>query len=156
MRVRVASGAVLQRLVRARDFLHAEMTSSPTLDDLAREAGLSRAHLARQFAATFGVAPRQYLIQLRLDRAKRALAAGTPVTEVCYELGYESLGTFSANFHRLTGVSLVETVRMASLTPARIAGLGRETGSIEVGKRADLVVLDRELNVTEPDAQARE
>jgi N-acetylglucosamine-6-phosphate deacetylase len=49
-------------------------------------------------------------------------------------------------FHRLTGVSLVETVRMASLTPARIAGVDREIGSIEVGKLADLIVLDRELN----------
>jgi N-acetylglucosamine-6-phosphate deacetylase len=50
-------------------------------------------------------------------------------------------------FHRLTGVPLVEVIRMASLTPARIAGLDRELGSIEVGKRADLLVLDRELTV---------
>jgi N-acetylglucosamine-6-phosphate deacetylase len=47
--------------------------------------------------------------------------------------------------HRLTGVSLVETVRMATLTPARIAGVDREIGSIEVGKVADLIVLDRDL-----------
>jgi N-acetylglucosamine-6-phosphate deacetylase len=50
-------------------------------------------------------------------------------------------------FHRLTGIPLVETVRMASLTPARIAGWDREIGSIAVGKRADLVVLDREMRV---------
>ncbi len=50
-------------------------------------------------------------------------------------------------FHRLTSVPLVETVRMASLTPARIAGCDQETGSIAVGKRADLLVLDRALNV---------
>ena len=50
-------------------------------------------------------------------------------------------------FHRLTGVPLPEVVRMASLTPARIAGWDREIGSIEVGKRADLVVLDADLNV---------
>ena len=50
-------------------------------------------------------------------------------------------------FHRLTGVPLVETVRMATLTPARIAGVDADCGSIAVGKRADLVVLDRELNV---------
>lgn len=50
-------------------------------------------------------------------------------------------------FHRLTEVSLVEVIRMASLTPARIAGCDHEVGSIAVGKRADLVVLDRELNV---------
>jgi N-acetylglucosamine-6-phosphate deacetylase len=50
-------------------------------------------------------------------------------------------------FHRLTGAPLVEVIRMASLTPARIAGWDRELGSIAVGKRADLVVLDRDLAV---------
>jgi N-acetylglucosamine-6-phosphate deacetylase len=50
-------------------------------------------------------------------------------------------------FHRLTGVPLVEAVRMATLTPARIAGVEDEYGSIAVGKAADLLVLDRDLNV---------
>src|SRR5262249_25268478 len=50
-------------------------------------------------------------------------------------------------FHRLTGVPLVEAVRMASLTPARVAGGDRAVGSLEPGKLADLVVLDRDLNV---------
>jgi N-acetylglucosamine-6-phosphate deacetylase len=52
-------------------------------------------------------------------------------------------------FHRLTGVPLVETVRMASLTPARIAGWDHEIGSITAGKRADLVILDRDFQVRE-------
>jgi AraC-like DNA-binding protein len=101
----MARGVVLQRLVRARDFLHAELRNAPTLDDLARASGLSRAHLSRQFSATFGVAPHQYLIALRLDHAKRSLAAGASVTEVCYQLGYESLGSFSTSFHRHLGVT---------------------------------------------------
>src|SRR5882724_9518861 len=50
-------------------------------------------------------------------------------------------------FHRLTGVPLVEVIRMASLTPARIAGVADDTGSLAVGKRADLIVLNRELAV---------
>jgi N-acetylglucosamine-6-phosphate deacetylase len=50
-------------------------------------------------------------------------------------------------FHRLTGVPLFEVVRMASLTPARIARVDADTGSIALGKRADLLVLDRDLNV---------
>ncbi len=50
-------------------------------------------------------------------------------------------------FHRLTGVPLVDVIRMASLTPARIAGWEKEIGSIAVGKRADLLVLDDELHV---------
>jgi N-acetylglucosamine-6-phosphate deacetylase len=50
-------------------------------------------------------------------------------------------------FHELTGVPLVEVIRMASLTPARIAGWEREIGSIEVGKRADLLVLSKDLRI---------
>jgi len=95
----------LRRLVRARDFLHAEATRNPTLDELARAAGLSRAHLARQFAQTFGLPPHQYLVQLRLDEAKRALADGQSVTDVCFRVGFESLGTFSTSFRRRTGMS---------------------------------------------------
>jgi GntR family transcriptional regulator/MocR family aminotransferase len=101
----MAHGATLQRLVRARDYLHAEASRGPTLDELADAAGLSRAHLARQFASTFGLPPHQYLVQLRLDHAKRALAAGASVTEVCYAVGFESLGSFSASFRRRTGMS---------------------------------------------------
>ncbi len=101
----MARGVVLQRLVRARDYLHAELERGPTLADLARETGLSRAHLAREFSSTFGIPPHQYLVQLRIERAKRALAGGARVTDVCYELGFESLGSFSASFHRRTGMS---------------------------------------------------
>jgi N-acetylglucosamine-6-phosphate deacetylase len=66
----------------------------------------------------------------------RALASGVVGMDHCVR-----------TFHRQTGVGLVETVRMASLTPARIAGHDWEIGNIATGKRADLVWLDRELNV---------
>ncbi|HTR54736.1 MAG TPA: AraC family transcriptional regulator [Kofleriaceae bacterium] len=101
----MARGALLQRLVRARDYLHAEHVRGPKLDELARESGLSRAHLAREFASAFGVPPHRYLVQLRVDQAKRALAAGASVTDVCYGLGFASLGTFSSSFHRRVGMS---------------------------------------------------
>lgn len=101
----MASGATLKRLVRARDFLHAELRRNPTLDEVASAAGLSRAHLVREFAATFGRAPHQYLMGLRLAHAKQVLASGASVTEACYEVGLESLGAFSTTFRRLTGSS---------------------------------------------------
>ncbi len=66
----------------------------------------------------------------------RALASGVVGMDECVR-----------TFHRLTGVPLVEVVRMATLTPARIAGWDAEVGSIAPGKRADLLVLDRDLNV---------
>jgi N-acetylglucosamine-6-phosphate deacetylase len=66
----------------------------------------------------------------------KALASGVVGMDACVR-----------TFHQLTRTPLAETVRMASLTPARIAGWDAEIGSIEVGKRADLVVLDHALNV---------
>jgi len=50
-------------------------------------------------------------------------------------------------FHALTGVPLHEVIRMATLTPARIVGLDGEIGSLEVGKRADMLLLDRDLRI---------
>ena len=66
----------------------------------------------------------------------QALASGVVGMDACVR-----------TFHRLTGVALPEVVRMASLTPARIAGVQDEIGSIAVGKRADLLVLDKSLEV---------
>jgi N-acetylglucosamine-6-phosphate deacetylase len=66
----------------------------------------------------------------------RSLASGVVGMDECVRM-----------FHRLTGVALPEVIRMASLTPARIAGWDREIGSIEDGKRADLLILDGDLNV---------
>lgn len=76
------------------------------------------------------------------------------VDDVCVMLDGQALGSSVAGmdrcvrtFHRLTGVPLVEVVRMASLTPARIVGRADAIGSIAAGKRADLVVLDADLQV---------
>ena len=91
--------------MRARDLLHADARRGPTLEELAETSGLSRAFLARSFAETFGVPPHRYLVQLRLEQAKRALAGGASVTEACLAVGFESLGSFSASFHRRVGVS---------------------------------------------------
>jgi len=99
------SRATLRRLVRARDVLHASVRTGATLDELAAASGLSRGFLARSFAHTFGVPPHRYLIELRLEQAKRWLARGASVTETCLEVGFESLGSFSASFHRRVGVS---------------------------------------------------
>jgi len=99
------TGATLRRLVRARDLLHAGVQTGPTLDELAQLSGLSRAFLARSFAEAFGLPPHQYLTHLRLEHAKRMLARGASVTEVCSEVGFESLGSFSASFHRRVGLS---------------------------------------------------
>jgi|SRR5215204_1572993 len=88
-----------RRLCRARDLLRELREPSPSIADLAREVQISPFHLIRQFEAVFGVTPHQFRIQTRLDAAKHLLAMGRhSVTEVCMEVGFSSLGSFSALF----------------------------------------------------------
>jgi AraC-like DNA-binding protein len=77
---------------------------SPSIDDLAREVRISPYHFIRQFEALFGVTPHQYRIQSRLELAKELLAHGQhSVTDVCMEVGFSSLGSFSTLFTRRVG-----------------------------------------------------
>jgi AraC-like DNA-binding protein len=95
-----------RRLLRARDVLELVDDTAPSIHDVARAIGVSRFHFIRIFEATFGVTPHQYRIGTRIDLAKQMLAAGHhSVTEVCFEVGFSSLGSFSALFHRRVGES---------------------------------------------------
>lgn len=77
-----------------------------SIDDLAREAGVSPFHFIRRFHALFGVTPHQFRIDARLDRAKELLALSDySVTDVCMEIGFSSLGSFSDLFARRVGVA---------------------------------------------------
>ena len=77
-----------------------------SLDVLAAGAGLSRYAFLRRFAAAYGMTPHAYLVHLRLERAKELLARDhLAVTDVCLEVGFSSLGSFSALFARRTGES---------------------------------------------------
>ena len=76
------------------------------LADAAREAYLSPYHYHRLFSQTFGQTPLEFLTRRRMDRAKELLARDVaPVTEVCFAVGYESLGSFSTRFHQAVGYS---------------------------------------------------
>jgi AraC-like DNA-binding protein len=93
-----------RRLVRARDYLHEHHAEPLALADLAREACLSPFHFLRLFRDAFGATPRQYLIEVRLERAKSLLLSesGT-VTDVCFDVGFSSLGSFSTLFAERIG-----------------------------------------------------
>jgi len=106
----------LRRAVRARDLIHASYQSTLTLDGMAREAGLSRYFFLRLFSAVYGATPHDYLTGVRVDVAKRALAAGASVTETCLEVGFSSLGSFSSLFARRTGLSPRDWQRRARCT----------------------------------------
>jgi AraC-like DNA-binding protein len=99
----VLSRSGFRRLCHARDLLRDARGSAPRVDAIAGALGLSRGYFIRQFEATFGLTPHQFSIQARLDRARRLLAAGQlSVTDVCFEVGFSSLGSFSALFtHRV-------------------------------------------------------
>jgi AraC-like DNA-binding protein len=95
-----------RRLCRARDLLREVQDPSPTIDELARAVQISPFHFIRQFEAVFGVTPHQFRIQSRLDLAKELLAKGQhSVTDVCMEVGFSSLGSFSTLFARRVGES---------------------------------------------------
>jgi AraC-like DNA-binding protein len=88
-----------RRLCRARDFLHEHHAGPLSLADLARQAGMSRFHFLRLFRDAFGATPHEYLTRVRLGRARALLAAdGHSVTDVCLEVGFSSLGSFSTLF----------------------------------------------------------
>src|ERR1017187_9404655 len=76
------------------------------LDGLAQVAAVSKFHLVRVFDETTGTTPHHFLSCLRIQRAKELLLkSGTPITDVCLEVGYNSLGTFSKTFSELVGVA---------------------------------------------------
>jgi AraC-like DNA-binding protein len=94
----------LPALRRAHDMIDRDYAEPLNLDVLAREAGYSKYHFARAFAAAYGETPRAYLTRRRVERAKSLLrAANLSVTEICLVVGFESLGSFSALFRRLVG-----------------------------------------------------
>ncbi len=97
--------ATLRRLVRARDLVHDCASEPLTLEALADAAGLSPAFFLRRFSAAFGTTPHRYLTEVRLERARRLLARGRAVTDVCFDVGYHSVGSFSTLFRRHLGLS---------------------------------------------------
>lgn len=97
---------LFRRLCRSRDFLADGLDQPLRLADAAREAGISQFHYHRVFSRVFGETPHEFLTRLRMDRAKRLLARERlPVTDVCFAVGYESLGSFSARFRTVVGCS---------------------------------------------------
>jgi AraC-like DNA-binding protein len=96
----------LAHLRRARDLMDREYAKPLDVPAMARAAHASPAHFARQFRRAFGETPYAYLTTRRVERAK-ALLRGSElsVTEISLAVGCQSLGTFSARFHEVVGVS---------------------------------------------------
>lgn len=93
-------------LCRARELLADVPEDYVSVKRIAQEVAISPYHFIRQFEAVFGVTPHQFRIQSRLHQARLLLARGErSVTEICMEVGFSSLGTFSDLFTRRFGVA---------------------------------------------------
>jgi transcriptional regulator GlxA family with amidase domain len=97
---------LLRRLLRAKDRMDAASHEEWPVSRLARVSGTSEAHFARSFKDAFGVPPHRYLLTRRIERASSMLRdTDLPITEIAYQTGWKSLGTFGRTFRDVTGQS---------------------------------------------------
>jgi transcriptional regulator GlxA family with amidase domain len=96
----------LRRLLRAKDRMDAASHEEWPVRRLARVSGVSEAHFARSFKQAFGVPPHRYLLTRRLERATALLRdTDLSITEIAFQTGWNSLGTFGRTFRDVTGES---------------------------------------------------
>jgi AraC-like DNA-binding protein len=111
-----------RHLLRAKDLADARYFEPLGVDDLARAAGLSRAHFSREFRAAFGESPHSYLLTRRMERAAALLrTTDRSVADVCLSVGLQSIGSFTSSFKRIYGMS--PTTYRASFPPAAQSAL---------------------------------
>jgi AraC-like DNA-binding protein len=104
-------------LLRAKDLADSRYFEPLDVDDLARAAGLSRAHFSREFRREFGESPHAYLLTRRLERAAALLrTTDRSVADICLSVGLKSIGSFTTSFTRTYGLS--PTAYRATFPPA--------------------------------------
>ncbi|MFO0660265.1 MAG: AraC family transcriptional regulator [Polyangiaceae bacterium] len=97
---------LLRRLLRAKDRIDAAPHEEWPVGRLARVSGVSEAHFARSFKQAYGVPPHRYLLTRRVERATAFLRdTELPITEIAFQSGWTSLGTFGRTFRDITGLS---------------------------------------------------
>ncbi|HMR48334.1 MAG TPA: helix-turn-helix transcriptional regulator [Arachnia sp.] len=118
----------LALLRRARDRIDREYAKPLDVESLARGVHMSAGHFSRQFRRAYGESPYQYLMTRRIERAMALLRRGDlSVTDVCFAVGCQSLGTFSTRFTELVGVPpSVYRDRGATLRPGMLPCIARQ------------------------------
>src|SRR4051794_40434305 len=100
----MAYAPTARHLLRAKDLADARYFEPLDVDDLARAAGLSRAHFSREFRRAFGDSPHAYLLTRRLERAAALLRmTDRSVADICVSVGLQSVGSFTTSFARMFG-----------------------------------------------------
>jgi AraC-like DNA-binding protein len=133
----------LAALRQVRDRIDREYAQPLDVEALARGVHMSAGHLSRQFRLAFGESPYSYLMTRRIERAMAMLRRGDrSVTEVCFDVGCSSLGTFSTRFTELVGMPPGAYRRHA---PREMAGI-----SPCVAKQVTRPIRNREAPLAEP------
>src|SRR5947209_5050407 len=97
-----------RRLLQAKVFIDAHFHEAINLDSIADEAYFSKFHFIRIFKKIYRQTPHQYLVQVRIEKAKQLLQSSIPVASACYACGFESIGSFTSLFKKVTGFSPAE------------------------------------------------
>lgn len=106
---------IYRRLYHARDYATALLHEPLPLDELAQVAAMSPTHFLRVFRQAFGQTPHQFLTDCRVERAKRLLrTTEDSVTDICFAVGFESLGSFSWLFRKRVGLNPTSYRRSAA------------------------------------------
>jgi AraC-like DNA-binding protein len=133
----------LALLRRVRDRIDRDYAQPLDVEALARGVNMSAGHLSRQFRRAYGESPYSYLMTRRIERAMTLLRRGDlSVTDVCFEVGCSSLGTFSTRFSELVGVPPSVYRRQAALATAGMPAC--------VAKQVTRPIRNREAPVPEP------
>ncbi len=90
-----------QQIVQAKLFIDNNFTGNITIDEIAEKSFFSKFHFIRLFKIAYGITPHQYLISVRIEKAKLLLQAETPIAEVCNSVGFDSVSTFSGLFKQI-------------------------------------------------------
>lgn len=100
-----------RRIVQAKLFIDCNYAKKIDINDIADESCYSKFHFIRTFKDIYGKTPHQYLTTVRIEKAKELLEAKTSVTETCFSVGFDSLGSFTVLFKRRAGITPSEYQR---------------------------------------------
>lgn len=93
----------INAIIAVRNYIDSNYETDLNLNLLSKIQLISKYHLIRLFKKYYGLTPKQYLINKRIEKSKESLVIGMTVTETCYAVGFTSLGSFSVLFKTKTG-----------------------------------------------------
>lgn len=142
---------LLRRLLRAKDRMDGASHEDWPVRRLSRVSGVSEAHFARSFKEAFGVPPHRYLLTRRIERAAALLRdTELPITEIAFQTGWESLGTFGRTFRDITGESPSELRAREKAAPRELSRV--PACFLSAAHRPDLTIAVSEKRRREADA----